>query len=91
MALWQLLCSPLFFYSASLYLLKVLKGNTSSALPPPEPEKHSDSRAKQECQVRLKAAPEEVFFATKAAYLVLLSEPSLFIVTGPAACRYLSA
>ncbi|XP_063258483.1 myb-binding protein 1A [Prinia subflava] len=41
----------LYYFSASLYLLKVLKGNTSSALPPPEPENQSDSRAKQECQL----------------------------------------
>ncbi|XP_066189268.1 myb-binding protein 1A [Sylvia atricapilla] len=41
----------LYYFSASLYLLKVLKGNTSSALPPPKPEKQSDSRAKQACQL----------------------------------------
>ncbi|TRZ11948.1 hypothetical protein HGM15179_015160 [Zosterops borbonicus] len=41
----------LYYFSASLYLLKVLKGSTSSALPPPEPEEQSDSRAKQECQL----------------------------------------
>ncbi|NXR60874.1 MBB1A protein, partial [Rhadina sibilatrix] len=41
----------LYYFSASLYLLKVLKGNTSSALPPPEPKKQSDSRARQECQL----------------------------------------
>ncbi|XP_059721876.1 myb-binding protein 1A [Haemorhous mexicanus] len=41
----------LYYFSASLYLLKVLKGNTSSAAPPPEPEKQSDSRAKQACQL----------------------------------------
>uniref|UniRef100_A0A8C3R9Z2 MYB binding protein 1a n=1 Tax=Cyanoderma ruficeps TaxID=181631 RepID=A0A8C3R9Z2_9PASS len=39
----------LYYFSASLYLLKVLKGNTSST--PPEPEKQSDSRAKQACQL----------------------------------------
>ncbi|XP_071431277.1 myb-binding protein 1A isoform X2 [Pithys albifrons albifrons] len=37
----------LYYFSASLYLLKVLKGNTSSTAPPPQPEKQSDSRAKQ--------------------------------------------
>ncbi|XP_056362762.1 myb-binding protein 1A [Oenanthe melanoleuca] len=37
----------LYYFSASLYLLKVLKGNTSSTVPPPEPEKQSDSRACQ--------------------------------------------
>ncbi|XP_032563623.1 myb-binding protein 1A [Chiroxiphia lanceolata] len=41
----------LYYFSASLYLLKVLKGNTSSAVPPPQPEKQSNSRAKQECQL----------------------------------------
>ncbi|NXC05901.1 MBB1A protein, partial [Orthonyx spaldingii] len=41
----------LYYFSASLYLLKVLKGNTSSAHPPPEPEKQSDNRAKQACQL----------------------------------------
>ncbi|NWS30787.1 MBB1A protein, partial [Polioptila caerulea] len=41
----------LYYFSASLYLLKVLKGNTSSALPAPEPEKQSDSRANQDCQL----------------------------------------
>ncbi|XP_031985642.1 myb-binding protein 1A isoform X1 [Corvus moneduloides] len=41
----------LYYFSASLYLLKVLKGNTASTLPPPEPEKQSDSRAKQACQL----------------------------------------
>ncbi|XP_036251217.1 myb-binding protein 1A [Molothrus ater] len=40
----------LYYFSASLYLLKVLKGNTSSTAPP-EPEKESDSRAKQACQL----------------------------------------
>uniref|UniRef100_A0A8C3ULH0 MYB binding protein 1a n=1 Tax=Catharus ustulatus TaxID=91951 RepID=A0A8C3ULH0_CATUS len=39
----------LYYFSASLYLLKVLKGNMSSTLPPPEPEKESDSKAKQAC------------------------------------------
>ncbi|NXO73328.1 MBB1A protein, partial [Phainopepla nitens] len=41
----------LYYFSASLYLLKVLKGNTSSTLPPPEPKKQSDSRAQQACQL----------------------------------------
>ncbi|NXH46651.1 MBB1A protein, partial [Dicaeum eximium] len=41
----------LYYFSASLYLLKVLKGNTSSTLPPSEPEKQSDSKAKQACQL----------------------------------------
>ncbi|NWT26354.1 MBB1A protein, partial [Cardinalis cardinalis] len=41
----------LYYFSASLYLLKVLKGNTSSTAPPPEPEKQSDSKAKQACQL----------------------------------------
>ncbi|XP_015502293.1 myb-binding protein 1A [Parus major] len=40
----------LYYFSASLYLLKVLKGNTSSTLPPPEPKKQSDSRAQQASQ-----------------------------------------
>ncbi|KAM7033257.1 myb-binding protein 1A [Acridotheres tristis] len=41
----------LYYFSASLYLLKVLKGNTSPTLPPPEPEEQSDRRAKQACQL----------------------------------------
>ncbi|XP_014165902.1 myb-binding protein 1A [Geospiza fortis] len=41
----------LYYFSASLYLLKVLKGNTSSTAPPPEPEKQNDSKAKQACQL----------------------------------------
>ncbi|XP_041881847.1 myb-binding protein 1A isoform X2 [Corvus kubaryi] len=41
----------LYYFSASLYLLKVLKGNTASTLPPPGPEKQSDSREKQACQL----------------------------------------
>ncbi|NXM77311.1 MBB1A protein, partial [Serilophus lunatus] len=41
----------LYYFSASLYLLKVLKGNTSSTVPTPQPEKQSDSRAKQVCQL----------------------------------------
>ncbi|NXF83642.1 MBB1A protein, partial [Sclerurus mexicanus] len=41
----------LYYFSASLYLLKVLKGNTSSAVPPPQLEKQNDSRAKQACQL----------------------------------------
>ncbi|NWR84785.1 MBB1A protein, partial [Furnarius figulus] len=41
----------LYYFSASLYLLRVLKGNTSSAVPPPQPEKQNDSRAKQACQL----------------------------------------
>ncbi|XP_039938221.1 myb-binding protein 1A [Hirundo rustica] len=41
----------LYYFSASLYLLKVLKGNTSPTLPPPEPKKQSDSRAQQESQL----------------------------------------
>ncbi|NXO38597.1 MBB1A protein, partial [Locustella ochotensis] len=41
----------LYYFSASLYLLKVLKGNTSSTLPPPEPKNQSDSRDKQACQL----------------------------------------
>ncbi|NXS07802.1 MBB1A protein, partial [Neodrepanis coruscans] len=41
----------LYYFSASLYLLKVLKGNTSSTVPAPQPEKHSNSRAKQACQL----------------------------------------
>uniref|UniRef100_A0A8C5JLD2 MYB binding protein 1a n=1 Tax=Junco hyemalis TaxID=40217 RepID=A0A8C5JLD2_JUNHY len=41
----------LYYFSASLYLLKVLKGNTPSTAPPPEPEKQNDSKAKQACQL----------------------------------------
>ncbi|RLV95852.1 hypothetical protein DV515_00012789 [Chloebia gouldiae] len=41
----------LYYFSASLYLLKVLKGNASSTLPPPEPKKQNDSRAQQACQL----------------------------------------
>nr|XP_005494244.3 myb-binding protein 1A [Zonotrichia albicollis] len=41
----------LYYFSASLYLLKVLKGNTSSTAPPPEPEKQNDIKAKQACQL----------------------------------------
>ncbi|NXU87210.1 MBB1A protein, partial [Xiphorhynchus elegans] len=41
----------LYYFSASLYLLKVLKGNTSSTVPPPQPQKQNDSRAKQVCQL----------------------------------------
>ncbi|NXO79546.1 MBB1A protein, partial [Sitta europaea] len=41
----------LYYFSASLYLLKVLKGNTSSTLPPPEPKKKSNSREQQACQL----------------------------------------
>ncbi|NXP22956.1 MBB1A protein, partial [Scytalopus superciliaris] len=33
----------LYYFSASLYLLKVLKGNTSSPAPPPQPEDQNDS------------------------------------------------
>ncbi|NXL13773.1 MBB1A protein, partial [Setophaga kirtlandii] len=40
----------LYYFSASLYLLKVLKGNTSSTVPPPESKKQSD-KAKQACQL----------------------------------------
>lgn len=68
----------------------MLKGNTSSTLPPPEPKKQGDSRAKQACQVRHKAAPEDVFFASKAALPGSAVWVFLFVVTGPAACKYLS-